>query len=242
MSLKVQPIRTSIFRSQQSLAEFLKASLYAHSFAEGTVFAITSKIVSLSEGCFISKNKINKIDLIKEQADVYLGEINHGTRLAIKHSVLLPAAGIDESNAEGDVYITLPPRPFESAERIYRMMSEITGLKKMAVIITDSHTMPLRMGVTGISLAYWGFKGLQNKINTPDLFGRSLQLTQIDVVDALAASAVLMMGEANESCPLAAIEGAPVEFYDGQDSDKLFVEMQNDLYFPMYQFLMEKNK
>ena len=77
------------------------------------------------------------------------------------------------------------------------------GWKNFGVLITDSHTTPLRRGVTGIALSYWGFSGVQNKVGTPDLFGRTLKMTHVNLADAFAAAAVLVMGESNESTPVA---------------------------------------
>lgn len=81
-------------------------------FKEGSILAVTSKIVSLSEGCRVSKETISKEALVRKESDHYLGEIGYGSYLTIKHGLMIPSAGIDESNSEGDHYITFPKNPF----------------------------------------------------------------------------------------------------------------------------------
>lgn len=80
--------------------------------------------------------------------------------------------------------------------------------------MTDSHTTPLRRGVTGIALSYWGFQGVESFVGTKDLYGRALKMTHVNFADALASAAVLMMGEANESCPLAMLRCSTVKFQE----------------------------
>ena len=92
--------------------------------------------------------------------------------------------------------------------------------------------MPLRRGVLGAALAYYGFKGVESKIGTKDLFGRELKMTQINVADALAVSATLTMGEGKEGCPLAVIK-APVKFADLSDNSELQIPLEEDLYKPL---------
>lgn len=88
-------------------------------------------------------------------------------------------------------------------------------LRNLGVIITDSTTSPLRYGVTGKCITYCGFKGVKSKIGEPDLFGRNLRMTRVNVADALSAAAVLCMGESKEQTPLDIIDDLPfVEFQD----------------------------
>lgn len=96
--------------------------------------------------------------------------------------------------------------------------------------MTDSHTTPLRRGVTGISLAHLGFRGLQSAIGKPDLFGREMKMTTINFADGLAAAATLVMGEANEARPLEVIESEGIEFTSETDCNELKMPVQDDLY------------
>jgi dihydrofolate synthase / folylpolyglutamate synthase len=58
-------------------------------------------------------------------------------------------------------------------------------------------------------------------------------MTRVNVVDALASMAVLLMGEANESCPLALIEGADLVFTDRKIAvEDISMLVEEDLYAP----------
>src|SRR3989344_4124826 len=66
--------------------------------------------------------------------------------LSIKYHALMLSAGIDKSNAGG--YYVLPLKnPNASAKKIRNFVKKEFKLKKLGVIIIDSHTTPLRYGV-----------------------------------------------------------------------------------------------
>ena len=207
---------------------------------ENSILAITSKIISISENRLINKKDINKKQLIQKEGEYYLGEIAYDCHLSIHHGLLVPSAGIDESNSEQNQYILYPKEPFSSAEKIVRQIKKKLNLKNLGILITDSRTLPLRKGVVGVALAYYGFSGIKNMIGKKDLFGRKLKITTINIVDALAASAVLLMGEGNEQKPLAIMQNTPVTFTDDSDSSQLSIPITEDLYFPLYKHLIQK--
>jgi len=239
--LCVRPIQTEIFREGEDLVPFILENLKATGESlEGQIVVITSKIMSLSEGAVRAREKFEKKDLIKDEAEYYLGEIAHACHLTIKHGLLIVTAGIDLSNSENADYILLPKNPFESTKNLYLQLKAQLRIKNFGVLVTDSRTLPLRRGVSGCGLAYYGFKAVKNMIGATDLFGRRLEMTQINFLDALASSAVMMMGEADECRPLALISGAPVEFCDEQTKNEVLVEPTEDLYYPMYRDLIAK--
>lgn len=231
--ITISPIRTDIFRTGGDLLAFLKLHA-AGALTEGSVLAVTSKIVSLAEERTLPKDSITKQELVRREADRYLGPGNHGVELTIKHGLLIPSAGIDESNSEGGAYILYPENPWASAARIRQYLRRELKLQNLGVILTDSHSTPLRLGVTGISLAHWGLKGTQSLVGAPDIFGKELKFTSVDVVDSLAAMAVFVMGEADNRCPLAVIQGAQVEFTEESSPREVVVEAENDLYAPLF--------
>nr|MDQ3015055.1 coenzyme F420-0:L-glutamate ligase [bacterium] len=120
-------------------------------------------------------------------------------------------AGIDESNAKNKL-ILLPQDSFKTAEVLCENFKKHFSLKKLGVLITDTRSMPLRIGTVGKALGYAGFEPLKSYIGKKDLFGRKSRVTQSNVADALAASAVLVMGEGNEQTPMVVIKDAPVIF------------------------------
>jgi F420-0:gamma-glutamyl ligase len=237
--LSLQAIRTSIFHPGQDLAAFvlqhLESSFQDGHFPENQIIAVTSKIVSLAEGRRVTKDSIEKKTLVERESDHYLGEIGYGCHLTVKHGLLIPSAGIDESNSDGEYYILYPEDPFDSAKKLWATLRQKLHIQNLGVIFTDSHTTPLRRGVTGIALSYWGFKGTKNLVGSPDLFGRPLQMTRINIVDALSTAAVLMMGEAAEQCPLALIQHPEIEFLDTIDPSEIQIPLSEDLYAPILQ-------
>lgn len=238
-SMMISPIQTSVFHQGDDLVEFIIKHVDAALLHERSILAITSKIVSLAEGCLVPLESIDKKSLIKREADVYLGEIGHGVSLTIKHGLLVAAAGIDESNSENGDYIVYPRDPYASAEKLRKGLMKRLGLHELGVILTDSRTGPLRLGVVGVSLSYAGFHPLRNMIGQNDIFGRPLKMTKINLTDSLAAAAVLMMGEAAEKCPLAVIQNPPVEFTDTPARSDLEVSPSEDMYLPLYQHLIK---
>lgn len=238
-SLQITPLKTALFHKGEDLADFVVKNVPASLWQERSLLVITSKIVSLAEQRLVALDSIDKKSLIRREADQYLGEIGHGVSLTIKHGLMLPAAGIDESNSENGDYILYPVDPYASAEKLRRDIMTRFGLKEFGVIMTDSRTGPLRLGVVGVSLAFAGFHAVRNMIGHKDLFGRPLKMTKINVTDSLAAAAVLMMGEADERCPLAMISSAPVKFTDTPLREDLEVPFSEDMYLPLYKHLMK---
>lgn len=212
------------------LAESLKT------VPEKSVIAITSKVVSLCEGNALPQSDYNKDDLIEEEADLFIPrtENKYGVYLTIKNNMLVPTAGIDESNTNGH-FVLWPKDPQGSAKRCWEFVRRHFGVRHVGIILTDSISNPMRLGVTGRSIAYCGFKPINSRIGHVDLFGKPLRQTRINVADALAASAVLVMGESDEQTPVALIEDLPfVTFCDREPTpeelDAWKVRMEDDLY------------
>ena len=240
--LSIQPITTRIFRRGESLATFVCEHIDQSSIDEPLIIAVTSKIVSLAENRLVSKTAISKQDLIAAEADHNFGEVGHGCFLTIKHGLFIPSAGIDESNSESGDYILYPEDPFRSARELGMSLRTLWGIEKLGVVFTDSHTTPLRRGVTGISLGTWGFRGVTNLIGSPDLFGRRIEMTTVNVADGLAAAATLMMGEANECRPLALIKGGEVTFTEDIDFNEVAIPLLDDLYYPFFAGLLSTGR
>lgn len=239
--LMISPLRTDIFYTGQDIVEFIIGQIDRSLWQENLILAVTSKIISLAESNLVNQNSIDKKELILKEADHYLGEIGYGVRLTIKNNLLVAAAGIDESNSENRDYILLPKNPQQSANSIRQKLCDHFNLKNLGIIVTDSRTGPLRYGVVGVSLATAGFEPLKNMIGEKDIFGRELSVTQINYADSLAAAAVVMMGEANERCPLALIQNAPVAFTAEPQSQLNTPDLASDMYYPLYEHLIKRN-
>ncbi|WP_225537941.1 coenzyme F420-0:L-glutamate ligase [Wolbachia endosymbiont of Mansonella perstans] len=94
------------------------------------------------------------------------------------------------------------------------------------------------MGFTGIALVWCGFEPLYSYVSKPDLYSKPLQVTQINLLDVLAASAVLVMEEGEERTPMAIIRNAPKVCFLTRSptiEERRSVEMsvEEDLYSPL---------
>lgn len=229
--MKTTPLKTKVISSKDRLEEVIDR--FVVSVNDGSILAVTSKIIAIMEGSTIESKTISKEKLIRREADFYLDSHSPYT-LTIKENLLIPAAGIDESNSGGK-FILWPKDPGKSAKRIRDYVADKFKIKNFGVIITDSHTSPLRFGTTGISIGHAGFKALKDYRNERDIFGRKLKVTQANYVDGLAAAAVLVMGEGSEQTPMALIENVPFVQFDRlspteQEIRELKISIDDDLY------------
>jgi F420-0:gamma-glutamyl ligase len=153
--------------------------------------------------------------------------------MTIKNNILIPTSGIDESNANGH-YIMWPKNPLTDAKEIYNFIKKEFKLKNFGVIISDSHTTPLRTGIMGIGIAYYGFYPLRDYRNKKDIFGRKLKMSQTNIVDSLCAAAVYEMGEGAEQKPIAIIEDVGDVKFETKDykNDPLLISIDEDIYSP----------
>lgn len=111
--------------------------------------------------------------------------------LTVKDNTLIPSAGIDESNSDG-YYILWPKDSQKEAKKICKYIKSKFNLKKIAVIITDSHTTPLRYGTTGISTGFYGLEPFHDYRGSEDIFGRKMKISRGNMVDALSTAGVPM--------------------------------------------------
>lgn len=235
--MHIRALKTPRIEGGESLEGIISNSLPP--LQNGDILAITSKIVSLCQGLYISKEKVSKYDLICKEADLLL-ETKHNPYnlyLTIKEGILIPSAGIDESNVE-DIYVLFPKGIQKTAFSLWTHLRTKYNLQELGILITDSHTTPLRRGVTGIALGWCGFEPLYSYINKPDIYGKPLRVTQINILDALATSAVFVMGEGSEQTPLAIISDAPkISFLDrpptSQEEENVKIPLEEDLYAPL---------
>lgn len=235
--MRIRPLQTHpIPPSERDL--FALLDRYVTRLSERSVLAITSKIVAICEGRVRPIAGTDKRQLVAEEAERYLPvDARYGVSLTIKSGMLIATAGIDESNSDGH-YVLWPSDAQRSADALREHLSRRFGLREVGVVITDSRTTPLRLGVTGVALAHSGFQALNDYVGKQDLFGRALRMTKVNVMDALATSAVLVMGEGSECTPLALIDELPfVRFQERSPSAEelgaLRSSLEDDLYAPL---------
>ncbi len=238
--MNIKSIKTERVVGKQDLNNFVDK--YLPKLSEKSVVVVTSKIVSLCEGRIVKSDSIDKNKLVEQEADKIIQNPDaQDDRIVLTYTyhMLIPSAGIDESNSNGN-YILYPQNPFSSVKSLWAYLRQKRNLKDLGIIITDSHTTPLRRGVTGISLAWWGFKPTCSYVGALDLFGKPLRVTHINVVDALAVSAVFNMGESSECTPLAIISDIPHIMFDSNEHNitEIAIDPQEDLYRPLLKELL----
>lgn len=231
--MKITAIKTRVFIEGENLIAFI--TKYIKRLPENSVLVVTSKIVSLSEKRTAAIENIqSKVELIKKESDWAL-PTKH-VWLTIKDGIVMATAGIDESNANGKL-ILLPKDSFKSAYKLRMVLRKHYKVKNLGILITDSRTIPLRSGVTGVAVGYAGFKGIKSYVGTPDIYGRKFKFERTNVADSLATAAVLVMGEGNEQKPLAIMAETGIKFCDKIKRNELRIDIQDDMYRPLFEKL-----
>ena len=140
--------------------------------------------------------------------------------LITRHRLGFVAAnsGIDQSNVDhsnGEHALLLPLAPDRSAQEIRTKLADGTNTN-IGVIISDSVNRPWRLGSVGIAIGVANTAVLDDRRGDTDLFGRVLNITVSNRADSIATAALLVMGETDESIPVAVIRGlSPIAGSDG---------------------------
>lgn len=233
--MNIRAIGTEIIRHKSTSVTSLLDS-FVSQVSERSILVITSKVVSLCEGRVREKAGVSKSVLAQEEADMYIPaeENRYGITLSVKHNMLIPNSGVDESNADGQ-YVLWPADPQASANSIREYLVKRFECSLVGVIITDSTTTPLRWGTQGVALSHSGFAALRDYVGAPDLFGKTLEVTKSNIRDALAAAAVVVMGEGAEQTPLAIIEDIPFVTFQNrnpteEELEQLHIDVDDDVY------------
>jgi coenzyme F420-0:L-glutamate ligase/coenzyme F420-1:gamma-L-glutamate ligase len=203
---------------------------------DGDILVVAQKIISKSEGRFIELSTVTPsprseqlaemtgkdarlVELVLKESTSVL-RTRPGT-LIVEHRLgfVCANAGIDHSNVSSEIesdnwVLLLPEYPDQSANRIRRSLEQAYQ-KQIGVLIIDSHGRAWRLGTVGISIGFSGLPGLMDLRGNPDMFGRTLQVTQVGVADELAAAASLVMGQADEGTPVVHIRGFPYALREG---------------------------
>ena len=212
------------------LAQLLQAALQANDLvlADGDVLVLAQKIVSKAEGRYVRLSEVTPsaaaielaaaTDKDPRQAELILQESREVLRrrpgvIIVEHKLgyVHANAGIDKSNLplnDDDPAVLLLPKDSDgSAAELRQQLQQHSGAQ-LALIINDSAGRAWRMGTVSMALGSAGIEPLRNQVGEPDLFGRSLEVTEVAVADELAAAASFVMGQAAEGCPVVLVRGA----------------------------------
>lgn len=172
----------------------------------GDVLVVTHKVVSKAEGAVrevpegtshraIIEDEASQI--IRRRCDLVITRTHHG--------FICANAGVDQSNASPNTVVLLPRDPDASAHRILTKLEIRFGIH-IPVIISDTFGRAWRRGLTDVAIGLSGMQAIEDLRGTTDSFGMVLEVTEIAVVDELAAAADLVMGKAT-GIPAAVIRG-----------------------------------
>lgn len=241
--MNVQAIKTRVFKENENLVSFIIEHL--PKVKNGSVIVVTSKIVALSEGRTAERVDVTtKEKLIRAESDFAIP--TKWVWLTYKDGMAVASAGIDESNSETGKFILLPKDSYKAAALLRKALMKKYQVKELAIIIPDSRTVPLRAGATGMALGYAGMKGLRDYRGKEDIFGRKFKFERVGVADGLSTAAMIAMGDGDEQCPLALIEGAHIEFANRVARNELTIPIDDDIYLPFLakipRKIIEKNR
>ena len=216
--------------------------------AAGDVVCFAQKVVSKAEGRQVALADVQpsaqarrlaaQTDKDARLAQLILDESTEIVRqkpgiVIVRHRLgfVCANAGIDQSNINhqgGEQALLLPENPDRSAAALRERLQAAAGVA-LAVLITDSHNRPWRLGTVGVAIGAAGIEVLEDFRGGVDLFGRELKVTLINRVDAIAAAATLLMGETAEGVPLVVAKGLPSQH--SADSASMAVRpLEEDLF------------
>jgi coenzyme F420-0:L-glutamate ligase / coenzyme F420-1:gamma-L-glutamate ligase len=199
---------------------------------DGDVVVVTQKVVSKAEG------KLEAIDpddprghkaiveresvrVLRRRGDLVISETRHGFVCA--------NAGVDLSNVDHGWAALLPDDSDRSARRLRDGLRSRLDVD-VAVIISDTFGRPWRRGLTDVAIGCAGIRPIVDLRGTEDQRGRELQVTEVCVVDELAAAAELVMGKAT-GVAAAVVRGVdPSWLGRGEVRDQLVRPPNEDLF------------
>ncbi|MDH3753957.1 MAG: coenzyme F420-0:L-glutamate ligase [Acidimicrobiia bacterium] len=198
----------------------------------GDVLVVTQKIVSKAENAMavvdpddpLSHKPLverESVRVLRRRGDLIISETKHGFVCA--------NAGIDLSNVERGRAALLPEDSDRSARRIRDGVRGRTGVE-VAVIVSDTFGRPWRRGVTDVAIGSAGILPIVDLRGTTDAHGREMQVTEVAVVDELAAAADLACGKA-AGIPVAVIRGVDAAWLGtGSVADDVVRSPADDLF------------
>ncbi len=175
--------------------------------ADGDIIAITSKIVSKSEGR-VRRAADREASITDETVRIVATRKHRGGTTRIVETALglvMAAAGVDSSNTPEGTVLLLPVDPDTSARRIASELRERFGIA-LGVLISDTIGRPWRQGQTDIAIGAAGFRVLDDLRGSRDAGGRLLEVSVPAIADEIAGAADLVKGK-SAGLPVAVVRG-----------------------------------
>lgn len=184
------------------------------SLNHGDVVVVTQKIVSKAEGRMVEidpEDPLSHKPLVEAEAVRILRRRGELMITETHHGFVCANSGVDLSNVESGWAALLPIDPDRSARRIRDGIRAKAGVE-VAVIISDTFGRTWRRGVTDIAIGCAGIAAVVDLRGTHDALGREMQVTEVAVVDEIAAAAELVMGK-SRAVPVAVVRGVNPEWF-----------------------------
>lgn len=210
------------------------------------VIVISSKIVSKAEDRFVKLEDVHPDDeaqqiALETRKDPRIVSLilRESTRISRKAPNVLVTehrlgfvsanAGIDQSNVGKEGYVLLlPENPDATADHIRIEVKEATQTD-VAIVISDTHGRPFRLGNIGVAIGVSGMSALMDDRGEQDLFGRTLVATVQGYSDMVASAAHLLTGEGAQGLPIVILRGLKIPSGVGS-ATQLYRDPDNDLY------------
>lgn len=196
------------------------------------VLVVTQKIVSKVEGQIVAVDPADPLShkplveresvrVLRRRGDLVISETKHGFVCA--------NAGIDLSNVARGFAALLPEDSDRSARRLRDALRGRSGVD-VGIVVSDTFGRTWRRGVTDVAIGCAGLSPIADLRGSTDTFGRELQVTEVAIVDEIAAAAELVMGKAT-GVPVAIVRGIdPTWFGEGSVQDDVVRHPTEDLF------------
>ncbi|NNN02626.1 MAG: coenzyme F420-0:L-glutamate ligase [Acidimicrobiaceae bacterium] len=184
---------------------------------DGDVVVVTSKVVSKSEGRVVTFDGTDEAreQLIESESRRILRRRGPLRITETHHGFVNANAGIDLSNTAEGTAVLLPRDPDRSARRLRADLRRRLGVE-VGVVITDTFGRAWRHGVVDVALGAAGVVSILDLRGTRDGNGRLLEVTEVALVDEIAAAANLVLAKSART-PVAILSGLD-ESYFGEGS------------------------
>lgn len=225
--LSLTRIKIPLLRTGQPADEIIVQAIKKQRLRirNGDIIAVPSKIISLSQSRIVKfaeikpsrqasalarkwKIRSELAQVVVDEADAILGGVK-GFMLTLKEGMLTANAGVDAKNSPSNTVILWPTNLKHSVRKLKYTLERQLGCR-IGTIIVDSRVTPLRLGTTGLAIAWSGFNPIHDDRGKLDLYGRRIIFTQTNIADDLAAAAHLLMGEAREQVGAVLIHNPPI--------------------------------
>jgi coenzyme F420-0:L-glutamate ligase/coenzyme F420-1:gamma-L-glutamate ligase len=186
----------------------------------GDVLVVTHKAVSKAEGAVVPLEGDQEAAyrrLVEEQSMEILRRRGSLVIAKTRHGFICANAGVDRSNTAPGTAVLLPADPDRSAHGLRLALRQLTGTD-VPVVITDTFGRAWRKGLVDVAIGVSGLEVILDLRGTRDAQGRELKVTEVAVVDEIAAAADLAMGKA-AGTPAALVRGLTAPRGEGRAAD-----------------------